>query len=404
MSWRKGLRESSFRGVPFFYRESSKPVGRRLHVHQYPRRDETHAEDLGGVAKDWAYDAFVFGDDYMSQRDKLIDALNKEGPGEFIHPREGSFWVKAGLGSVSESTSEGGYAQFSLTFVYAGEQALQGSIKNTTVAVEQAAEVVMNAVTNELDTELDADSGLSSDAAVETLSFSMNDLKRINGGINERIANVSDIGSQIDEVGDDVAELIGQPAALVTAYSRVLFSLYGAYQGVAGAFNIYRDLDQSFVFVDVAPNTTPTNKIINANQALLSNSLRAMNTAVAAKAIAKLSFAVDASASESPFDNFSEVIAVRDSIISSLDEVSETVGYGLYEALKLLSVQFSEHLNNHGVRLPRIHHYKLKECRPWLAVAYELVGDASLAEELRVRNRLKQPLFIESGKLLEYMR
>lgn len=403
MSWRDQLRESSFRGVPFYFQESSKPVGRRVQVHQYPRRDKAFVEDLGGVAKEWSIEAFVFGDDYMSVRDDLIEALNSEGSGEFIHPREGSLWVKAGLGSVSESTSEGGYAKFTILFLEDSQAALLGSIKNTSAAVESASTNTILGVSNELTKQLDAEGGQKADTAINTLNSSLSVLSRVNGSLSEVISDVSDVGSEILDFSESLASLIRKPAELINAFSTVLFSIYGAFNDVAGAFTVYRDLDQNFKFGNSVPDTTPTNKAINKNQALLSDSLRAVNTASAAMYIAKLSYAIEATPEESPFDNFDEVLTVRDALLLALDEISETSSYVLYDVIRTLRVQFNEHLNAHGVRLPRIHYHSVIERRPLLALAYDIVGDASLSEELRIRNKLKHPLFIEPGKSIEYM-
>ena len=47
MSWREKLRPASFRGVPFKVVDDKTPVGRRVVVHEYPRRDSSYPEDNG---------------------------------------------------------------------------------------------------------------------------------------------------------------------------------------------------------------------------------------------------------------------------------------------------------------------------------------------------------------------
>ncbi len=58
----------------------------------------------------------------FDQRDRLIDALNKPGPGTLVHPTYGELKVCVdGEVRVSTSKSEGRIVRFDLKFVEAGE-------------------------------------------------------------------------------------------------------------------------------------------------------------------------------------------------------------------------------------------------------------------------------------------
>ena len=72
------------------------------------------------VTKRWSIEAFVVGDDYATVRDRLIDACDMPGAGELVHPYLGSLQVACTACSLTERTSEGRMARFSLSFVEAG--------------------------------------------------------------------------------------------------------------------------------------------------------------------------------------------------------------------------------------------------------------------------------------------
>ena len=106
----------NLRGVPFHTTESDTGVGRRNEVHEYPLRDLPYADDLGRRAREFQVNGYVVGENYLQERDALIEALEAYGPGELIHPKYGMLnVVVVGRVSIRESHSEGGIARFAIT-------------------------------------------------------------------------------------------------------------------------------------------------------------------------------------------------------------------------------------------------------------------------------------------------
>lgn len=93
MTWRDDLRPASFRGVHFFVAADSSRFGRRVVVHTYPQRDKPYVEDLGRRSREYQFDAFVIGPNYMEDRDAFIAACEEPGAGELIHPKYGSLML-----------------------------------------------------------------------------------------------------------------------------------------------------------------------------------------------------------------------------------------------------------------------------------------------------------------------
>lgn len=122
MAWKDRLVEASFRGVPFKTEDESQTAGRRVETHEFVNRDKPYTEDLGKATSRPKFSAYVVGDDCYEQRDRLIEALNKPGPGTLIHPAYGEMSVCVdGEINVSSSSSEGRMVRFDLRFVEAGE-------------------------------------------------------------------------------------------------------------------------------------------------------------------------------------------------------------------------------------------------------------------------------------------
>lgn len=124
MSWKDNLQDASLRGVPFKVDEDEATFGRRVQVHEYPNRDKPFAEDLGRATRRFSVQAYLIGDDFFEQRDRLIEAIEKAGACTLIHPYYGEMTVTVDDGvRVSHSVSEGRMCRVSFSFIEAGELA-----------------------------------------------------------------------------------------------------------------------------------------------------------------------------------------------------------------------------------------------------------------------------------------
>lgn len=120
--WRDRLRDASFRGVSFSVEDDDASFGRRVQLHEYPNRDKPYTEDLGRAARRLTINAYVIGGDYADQRDRLIAAVETNGPGTLVHPQYGEMQGSInGTVKVSHSSAEGRMARISFEFVESGE-------------------------------------------------------------------------------------------------------------------------------------------------------------------------------------------------------------------------------------------------------------------------------------------
>jgi prophage DNA circulation protein len=110
------LRIGSFRGVPFRLGAYDFTGGRRNEWHEYPLRDIPLAEDLGRRGRKFSFQAHVIGDTWELQRNRLLTALEAEGPGLLLHPYLGQHNVLCDTFTVSEAEQRR-IAQFTLAFL-----------------------------------------------------------------------------------------------------------------------------------------------------------------------------------------------------------------------------------------------------------------------------------------------
>lgn len=111
------LLNASFKGVPFYVdSERQTEGGRRVVLHPFPNSDTQYIEDIGSIPWSFSIDAFVIGNNWLTDKDRLIYALEEEGEGLLYLPSYGSFMATALPYSSSVDQNELGMARFSLSF------------------------------------------------------------------------------------------------------------------------------------------------------------------------------------------------------------------------------------------------------------------------------------------------
>lgn len=121
MTWRDTLKQrpASFNGAEFQHQSHSSAYGRRISIKEFPHRDKPYIEDLGRGARFWSITGYVIGKDYMAERDALLEAIEKKGPGVLVHPWIGTVDAVCTRCQMEESSEEGGMARFTMEFVEA---------------------------------------------------------------------------------------------------------------------------------------------------------------------------------------------------------------------------------------------------------------------------------------------
>src|SRR5262245_11492172 len=96
-NWRDKWLPAEFRGARFFVENDAQAGGRRVALHEYPKRSIPYAEDMGRAARRFSVQGYLIGHlpgrtvgsrpdatrniSYFDLKNDLIDALEADGPG-----------------------------------------------------------------------------------------------------------------------------------------------------------------------------------------------------------------------------------------------------------------------------------------------------------------------------------
>ncbi|MGX9692920.1 DNA circularization protein [Achromobacter anxifer] len=123
MSWEQNLQDASFKGVRFDCVMTRELDERDVAEYLYPYRDGGVTEDLGRGLRRLDLVAVLWGDDYDSRLQALLQKLEEPGPGELIHPIYGAIPdVQLKGKRVEHEADRPNYATVYLTFLEGGEE------------------------------------------------------------------------------------------------------------------------------------------------------------------------------------------------------------------------------------------------------------------------------------------
>src|SRR5262245_35721971 len=124
--WRDKLAPAHFRGAYFHVEVGSRENGRRIVVHEFPKRDVPYAEDMGRRAFEFTVRGYciayprdlagpgleLYRRDYRVARNLLIEALEREGDGVLQLPLLPAMAVVCQRYRVTEEQKLGGFCAF----------------------------------------------------------------------------------------------------------------------------------------------------------------------------------------------------------------------------------------------------------------------------------------------------
>jgi prophage DNA circulation protein len=129
--WRDKLLPASYKNAEFHVEAMSPEGGRRLVVHEFPKKDRPYAEDMGRRAYGFTVRGYIvaFGRDtrdpryqrdYTIARDRLKDVLDQGGGGRLQLPSVPAVIVACDRWRMTEEATRGGYVSFDMVFVEQG--------------------------------------------------------------------------------------------------------------------------------------------------------------------------------------------------------------------------------------------------------------------------------------------
>ncbi|MCY1290608.1 hypothetical protein D9M70_397630 [compost metagenome] len=455
MAWRDDYRPGAFRGVSFHLKNSSSTGGRRTVLNEYPLRDEPSTEDMGRRARQFSLTMTVIGQDYMAQRDKLIEALETAGPGTLMHPFRGELYVAVmGDYSCEESTEQGGLARISATFVEAGETPRPDSVITQGFAGNEAADVLQeNALSEFLDkfevvgwasqvaddamAMLDEATGLVADAVgytdgmvgdalgyAESLAGDAIDtfqdvtggilsaggllqgrsqfgtlFRRLTGSFQQLVLSPGNLGGQLLGLVRSISGGAGNPLQALMA-QMALFGLgkKAKRSSGSGSSSSYRTPAQT----QIANNRAAVYRLVE--QAAVSEAVR---LAVSKPVSVGRGVAAAGDSQRVPgvaFDNRDQAVEIRDQLLDELDRQQLTADPGRYRLLARLTSALVTEMNRTSADLAPLTRVTPVSTLPALLLAQQLYGDARQADQIVARNGVAHPGFVPGGIELEVLK
>lgn len=235
--WVKQLNPASFRGLRFGVLGGEARFGRRLAVHEYPGRDKPYAEDMGrgtrvvNLVGFLIADSLVYGGgDVMEQRDLMIGAAEKAGPGILIHPTLGQLVVSIPEGGLSivERWDEGRYFELHFSFIESGDRVFPTTKPDNRSFLGQ--------VLSALGLDAAADFVASVEAAVSQVFKAIKTAEGVISDALDMVESVIEVGqSAVNAVIDTVAafqEIVGRishDASQLSSLGSLLTGDFGRY-------------------------------------------------------------------------------------------------------------------------------------------------------------------------------
>lgn len=395
MSWRDDYQRATWRGVPFHVESHEGSVGRRTQVHEFPLRDKPFAEDLGRATRVFNVEGFVFGDTYMQQRDALLAACERAGPGQLQHPYLGEMRATCLACVVRESTAEGGRARFTMQFVESGESRFptaggtSAGVVASAQAASKAAEASFVARHSVAGKPL-----FVAEASAQIFTSALDGMTAAVGTVRGLADEAAALQAQVDAAKRDVTTLLFQPASAAQALASNVEQLV---RGVAGApreaLNLAR-LFYRFGFDLPAVDTSTSSRLAQAvNQAEMLQLVRTVAAAEGARAAVGVAF-----------ESYQDAIAVRDELADALDALMlGAADDAVYDALRGLRAATVRDITARGADLARLVTWTPRTTMPVLVAAHQVYADATRYVDLLARNAVRHPLFVPGGKALEVL-
>lgn len=352
MSWKDNLQDASLRGIAFKVDSDEATFGRRVQVHEYPNRDKPWAEDLGRATRRLSVQAYLIGDDFFKQRNRLIEAIEKPGSCTLVHPYYGEMTVVVDDAvRISHSQSEGRMCRISFSFVESGELSFPTAGLATGQKLSSSVSFLDDAISS-------AFGAFGMDGMPDFLQ---------DGVLDEASGMFSTVTSAFQYVDSGVS-----------AASRLL-------QGDLSVLLSPPSSGMSFV------NRLQT--MWRAGTRLSGNA--ATDTDTTATATVSASSGVTTSLDNSTVISWDDLAQVRDSLNEAIDlEMERVSDDGLYQALVTVRTDVNRDISARLEQVERMTDRTPSQVTPALVLAADWYDSASRAGDITARNGIRHPGFV----------
>ena len=409
----------SFRGIACLIEDIDDEFGQHTVVHEMPGRRHV-ARQNGPMPNRFACNIHFIGPTYQQDLDTFREALEQSTAGRLVHHWRGSFMVKPeGKISTKWSSSEGGMARLSVTFIEAGDDD-QPSVRIETfdLVITEADIAVANMANMVADDFTVAGSNNLAERSTSILDDAFTLIADINNTIQSQFSASNSAGSSVANFGGQVTTLINTPHTMATTTARLIDTVFntivsvvdsvGEIDPLADANNVLGALlrgrrvlaamgafrsGSSFGDDYSAGNqNTPQQRQRTLNQQRMVQMVRIAFATTTCRTLAQ----IDVESSTQASDVYAQVSDGIDALLGDVDD-------NTYRALVNMRVALGAHLRVNAAQLPASVPYTPKGTLPSLLLAHMIYGDAKRADEIIERNGIAHPGFVPGGVALEIL-
>ncbi|MEK2102128.1 DNA circularization N-terminal domain-containing protein [Vibrio parahaemolyticus] len=427
---------ASFRGVTFLLDEAEGDSGRRAIPHAYPKKEIGYTEDNGKVLTAERISGRVLGENYFDDLADILDALNKPGPGEFIHPWFGVHKVQIGKVSHKLVNKVDGLATFNFEVFEVGENLFPTAKRDTAKQVQEEADNSQLAANEVFEEAFDI---TALDGVGDMVDQFLDDIEEFTRGLpslpeelrewTDRLLRAKDsIGNLLAVPGElaatamtmleDVKSVVTDPMRALDVYNNVINRWEGARAELAVTGGLTRNIASADGFASsVATVSNPSKEA-----AILANAEAfkrlVLNSAVVSKASAMgdADISFNLTDSEESVGSLSgverkqlltgpQLKQIGYDIANQLAErASEAVELGdssVWRQFRALRKAVLADTRERAELLPQVSLYTPISTVPVSLVAWQRNGDTETRQSIVQRNGLSNPAFILPSDAIE---
>ncbi|MGR3968486.1 DNA circularization protein [Shewanella sp. 1180_01] len=420
---------ASFRGVEFLLEEADGESGRRAIPHAYPKKEIGYTEDNGKVLTQERISGRVVGDNYFEQLQAILEALNKQGPGELVHPWFGIRKVQVGKVSHKLVNRIDGTATINFEVFEVGENLFPNSKSDTATQVKTESANTKDAVNTAFENDFDTNTldGMGDmvdvflddlDELTRNLPSLPDDLRqwtdrlmRTKDSIGDLLAYPGDLARETMGLLEDIKGVVKDPIRALDVYSNVQNRWDGMRAELAVTGGLARNISSDGGMAGSVPKFANPSK----NDAMLSNAQTFKTLTLNSAIVAQCSALSDAEIVKKLNDE-AQVIeslsgAERNAILTG--QQLKSLGYGIADQLALYAAAAVDSGSSAVWRqmrvlrqavladtraraelLPQVSLYQAKESVPVALVAWQQTGNTERRDSIVQRNGFANPAFI----------
>ena len=401
MTWRDRIQAASFRGVPFYVDTTARSGGRSIVVHEMPQRENETIEDTGRQPRRFSVEAYVLGDDYDLDLEKLIAACEDrpaayplDVTGLLVLPNVGRVRVACeGYRTVQESRVQR-FAMIRLEFVRAGASSALTKDANPSGQLSAASSSAAAAAGEQAENALQLTGGPSViDEAASGALVELGQLLRGLDVFSGPALEVAALSATISALIGQASNLATSPADLVVAVQQGIASILDAAGNAEAALYAYQAILSSSA-AQVSSSTPSSSVELKAQQ----------NANAIAQLVALSSLAgATAAAAGVTWPSLDDALEARAELIAAASAIELNASAGEFAALRAIRTAIVAAIPDPTASLPRIQIRRLSSPLPALLLAFRVTGATSRVADLIARNAVENPAFLPSNVDLEVL-